>query len=146
MARVPKRPEENHKHLTKAERAEREQRKAPGAEQVDIPPAGDWSPQVVAFYNALAASGQSRFYEPSDWAMAHLACEYLDRSLPSSGEVNARALAEVNKMLRDLMVTEGARRKLHLELQRPQGGWSSLAEGDTPGVTAIEDYKNRITG
>lgn len=145
MAPTPKRSEETHGHRTKAEKAEREGRKAPGGESVEIPPAGDWHPQVVAFYNSLPRSGQSQFYEQSDWELAVITCEMLDRAL-SGDNLNARALAEVNKMLSNLMVTEGARRKLHLELQRPVGGSSSLDGDDTPALAVIEDYKKRLTG
>lgn len=145
MAPVPNRGGQSHKHLTRAEIAEREGRKAPGATEVSIPEPGDWHPRVIAFYKSLAESGQSRFYEPSDWQLAVLCCEFLDRAIGKE-DLNARALGEVTKMLRDLMVTEGARRKLHLELQRPVGGFSSLDGDDTPALAVIEDYRNKITG
>ncbi len=46
------------------------------------PPADEtWHPVAFAWYESLAKSGQSTFYEPSDWATAFLIAESMSRDL-----------------------------------------------------------------
>lgn len=115
--------------------------KAPGAAVVPVPPAyEDWDEIAIDFYESLPKSGQSDFYEPSDWALATVVCESLSRDLRSQplidqdghavldakGKPIMRKLplkgANLSAYLRAfqvLMVAEGDRRRLRLELQRP---------------------------
>ena len=87
-------------------------------DDVEIPPADpQWHPRVLALYESLAESGQSRFYEPSDWAFAGLLCEALSISL-NSGRLSAQVLETVSSGLTRLLVTEGDRRRLRMELAR----------------------------
>ena len=52
------------------------------AELPAIPQASEkWLPQSRSWFNSLKLSGQSEFYEASDWMMAVIAAEAFDRFL-----------------------------------------------------------------
>jgi hypothetical protein len=111
---------------------------APGAPEVMVPDVDEtWHPIAQNWYTSLAASGQSSFYEPSDWATAYLIAESMSRDLspqavgiiengPRAGEVIYDVTpvkgANLNAYLKafgNLLVTEGDRRRASVELQRP---------------------------
>jgi hypothetical protein len=131
--------------------------KAPGAEIVERPSADPgWHPAAVAWFESLAASGQSHFYEPSDWATAYVLAESMSRELNpqplvvGSGEEarvelyrlppKAASVAAWLKGMTALMATEGDRRRAALELQRPQPAGSEEG-GD---VTHLDDVRARL--
>jgi hypothetical protein len=95
---------------------------APGADVVEIP-TGDpqWHPIARDWYASLAKSGQSRFYESSDWATARFLAEAMSRNL-QGGRFSAQLFASVMAGMSTLLVTEGDRRRVRLELQRPTPG------------------------
>lgn len=86
-----------------------------------LAPAADesWHPKASAWYAALELSGQSRYYEPSDWQTAQIAAETLHRFLTDE-KPNAQLLGQFNAMQAALMVTEGARRRAGVEVVRRQ--------------------------
>ena len=131
---------------------------APGAPHVEVPePDPDWHPVARRWYESLAASGQSQFYEPSDWATAYLLAESISRDLkpqvvglhPETGKpvraaipMKGASLAAYLRGMTSLMVTEGDRRRARLELERP-----GAVEKDTPaGVTALDEYRKALGG
>src|SRR5687768_3517911 len=114
-----------------------EPRKAKGAAKVVMPPAdNDWHPIARAWYLSLGDSGQSQFYEPSDWQTAYVVAESMSRefnpqpvvigrgedahiemiSKPPTGSAQMAWL----KAMSTLLVMEGDRRRVALELQRPK--------------------------
>ena len=124
---------------------------ADGAADVVVPDADpDWHPVARMWFESLAGSGQSVFYEPSDWATAYVVAESISRefggqpivvgsgkdatvemhNLPPKGA----SLAAWLKAMTSLMVTEGDRRRLRLELARPpadeESGGGSVSELD----------------
>lgn len=74
-------------------------------------------PIAVDLYNSLAESGQSKYYEPSDWQMArvlvHMLSGVLDNSKPS-----AQMIASLSSLMSSLLLTEGERRRVRLEVDR----------------------------
>lgn len=111
--------------------------KAPAAPTVSpLEPDEEWHPVARQWFDSLAASGQSRFYEPSDWATAYLIAESMTRDLKpqfvgfaQTGRDTTEAefqtiplkgasLAAYLKAMGNLLVTEGDRRRAQLELQR----------------------------
>ncbi|WP_244431603.1 hypothetical protein [Segniliparus rugosus] len=88
---------------------------------VTVPDLGinDPHPIVKDLYSSLAESAQSRYYEPSDWHFARLAMGFVD-GLVKSSRPSAQMLTVVNQMLTDLLITEGARRRVRLEVERDQ--------------------------
>lgn len=127
--------------------------------EMEIPVADeDWHPVATQMYESLPRSGQSIFYEPSDWATAYVLCDQLSRALkpvpmmdaeggvimdPETGRPMMRSVpmpgASLNAFLKGmtgLMVAEGDRRRLSIELERRRG------EVDLPeGVTNISDRR-----
>lgn len=80
-------------------------------------------PLVVDLYEALKTSGQAKFYEPSDWQYARLAMHFVNKLVRNS-KPSAVMLSSVNAMLTPLLMTEGERRRVRLEVERNQ------AQGD----------------
>jgi hypothetical protein len=104
---------------------------------VPVPePSDEWHPLARGWYSSLAESGQSAFYEPSDWQQAQVWATllsrllYADRPSPEMAKAWQSGAAE-------LLTTEGARRRLRLELTRPGG------EEDA-GVSELDDYRKRL--
>lgn len=79
---------------------------------------------VVDMYRSLGESAQARYYEPSDWAYARLAMLTLNQMLTAknkNGEpiaISAMKLQVVNQMFQSLLMTEGDRRRINLEVER----------------------------
>lgn len=104
-------------------------------EPVEIPAADeDWHEAARQWYDSLARSGQAVFYEPSDWATAYVLAETLHRELSpqpivtGNGDdthiewvtvpIKGSSLTAILKGMTALMVTEGDRRRLSIELER----------------------------
>lgn len=112
---------------------------AAAAPAVRVPAASkEWHPIAAAWYRSLRQSGQSRFYEPSDWQQARLLAEAMSRALKAD-ELNASLLNAILNATRDLMTTEGQRRRLRLELLREQ------AVADPATDAAVTDVDNVIS-
>ena len=94
-------------------------------------------PIARQWYEALAASGQSRWYEPSDWAQAQLVVRAIDLFLETG---NAAVLRAVLSASSSLLVTEGDRRRLQIELTRGAGDADEEAA-----VAALDDYRARFS-
>ena len=111
---------------------------------VEVPAADEsWHPKASAWYAALEQSGQARYYEPSDWQTAQIAAETLHRFLTDE-KPNAQLLAQFNAMQAALMVTEGARRRVGVEVVRRQGDASSQKPaGDN--VTRMDERRKRLS-
>ena len=93
---------------------------------VGIPDLGIEDPhQVTAeLYASLCSSAQSKYFEDSDWAYARFTLHFADKLLKNprpSGQV----LATVHSMLSDLLVSEGSRRRLRIEIERAPDGVAS---------------------
>lgn len=85
----------------------------------DLDLGSDWPlhPLVQSLYESLKDSAQSRYYEPSDWQLARFALHFANQLLWSP-KPSAQLLAEVTGMLSDLLVSEGDRRRVRLEIER----------------------------
>ena len=94
-------------------------KRADGAEDVSQPAAGpDWHPIAERLWESLGRSGQSRFYEPSDWAVAYSLMDDLSYYKASSKR-SGQMLATIMSAMSSLLVTEGDRRRVQIELARP---------------------------
>lgn len=91
---------------------------------VEVPELGmeeeNFHPWVIDFYESLKQSGQSKFYEPSDWQIARLVCVWLNTQLKRAGHPSAMMIAQINTMLTNLLVTEGDRRRVRMEVERQE--------------------------
>ena len=133
---IPKRTEERRRRNKEGGEVTKVHSKSP-ADFVPKFAAEHWHTLAKEWYESLSISGQSDFYEPSDWAQARILAEMLDRLL--RGQMNGQALAAWLSGAADLMTTEGQRRRLRLEL-------SKGAEVDEkPGAQILQLYRDRIT-
>ena len=137
---VPKRKSELHGNRSKEELWGDGVTSAPGAVSVSVPDADpDWHPIATQLWESLAVSGQSRFYEPSDWAFAYSLMDdlsYYKNASKRSGQM----LASIYSAFTTLLVTEGDRRRVALELQRSDG-----VEADALNVEDMQAWKERLS-
>lgn len=115
-------------------------------------PDPEWHPIAKRWFHSLRESAQSKFYEPSDWAMARIVAESISRDLKpqvvgvqEDGEViyatipmKGAALAAYLKAMTALMVSEGDRRRLKIEIDR-----SSPEDAENDDVPNLDDYRDR---
>ena len=105
-----------------------------------------WHPIARMLWDGLVSSGQSDFYQQSDWAFAYSLCEdlsmYKKPTIAKDGtEYHKRSgqmLQTIYSAMERLLVTEGDRRRARIELQKP------VPEGPSASVSAIDDYKQRL--
>ena len=130
---IPKRTSQRLGNLTKAQKAESIVVKTTG--MVEIPPLSEsWHDLAKDWYRSLTESAQKSLFEPSDWAAARLLANEMTRML--AGEPNASMLSKVWAAMGDLMTTEGARRRLKVEIERR----GRLAAVPAP-VASLDDYR-----
>lgn len=115
--------------------------KAPGG-QVTIWPADvDWCGPARRWYEGLQHSGQSVFYEQSDWDQAHYVAALMDESLRQptpSGSLVAQVLAGMSSLLS----SEADRRRMRIELER-----AGVEDADEEAaVSALDAYRKRLSG
>lgn len=125
---VPKRSNARAGHRTKAEQPDKVTRSG----SVPVPPSSAaWADEARRWYESLAESGQSQYFEPSDWAyarlLARLLSDQLGKARPSS-EMMKAVLSAMN----DLGTTEGARRRMRIEVER------AVADDDGAGDPGAE--------
>jgi hypothetical protein len=135
---VPKRSSERRRQNKKDDAVETAAALVP---DVSIPPASpNWHPVALGWYESLRTSGQSQFYEPSDWWAAQFVADAMSRNLKQRAKFSAVLFAAVMSGMTDLLTTEAARRRVRLEIERGK-------DGETPAsVTAIADYRKRLSG
>ena len=112
--------------------------------EVEIPKGDEnWHPVARLWYDGLTRSGMAQFYEPSDWATAYILAESMSRDLKpqpivvGQGEdatiewvvipLKGSSLSAYLKGFSALMVTEGDRRRVRIELTRREGAGKPVA-------------------
>jgi hypothetical protein len=78
----------------------------------------DPHPIIVDFWNSVGESAQSRYYEPSDWQYFRVSLHFLNNMLKRNDKASAQMLTVINQMLQDLLVAEGSRRRVRMEIER----------------------------
>jgi hypothetical protein len=98
-------------------------------EEVEIPELNlpDAHPLAKAMYEALKESGQARYFEPSDWQRARLMCEILTRCL-SAPRISSNLYAAIQSDMTALLMSEGDRRRVRLEIERGKSDGEAEAE------------------
>lgn len=132
---IPKRSTEGHR-TTQAKKLEN------GVEPVNViadpvvapDPDPDWHPIARDLWESVRKSTFTRYYEPSDWVVLYSTCDDL-----SSYKLQVRRsptmLAAVNQMLTSLLLTEGDRRRVQIEINR-----IDESEAESAGVTALQAW------
>lgn len=107
-----------------------------GEPEVDIPkPDEDWHPIAAGWFRSLGESGQSRFFEPSDWAAARYVAQVMTENL-EAGRFSASLFSSVWSAMTDLLTTEGARRRARIEIERV-----AEEQEDDEKVAVMERYR-----
>jgi len=137
---VPKRSDQRHGHRSKADR-EAVTKVQVAAPVVAAPePDETWHPIARDWFASLGKSGQSGLYEPSDWATARYVAEAMSRNL-MDGKFSAMLFASVMSASVSLLVTEGDRRRVRLELER-----APVQDADEDAaVTALNTWRDRFS-
>lgn len=127
---VPKRTAEQAGHRAKADAATSVVVRG----RVRRPPMRQrWSEETREWYDAIGRSGEARWYEPSDWQMALVAGDMYERLLDNP---NATLYAAFLKACEELNLTESARRRSRIEVDRPD---VAEDEADAAGEAALID-------
>lgn len=112
---------------------------APGSPVETAPEASEaWNSMARDWFNSLAESGQSAFYEPSDWQTARIWAEVLSRQLNAGQKMSSMMIAAWSSASAELLTTEGARRRGRLELQREEPDLEAVSAK----VTTLDRYRN----
>lgn len=127
---------------------------------VEIPaPDENWHPIALQIYESQTRSGQVLWMEPSDWAVLFLLCESISRDLKpqvigitEDGEVKmaiiplkGASLTSYLKGMASLMMLEGDRRKVRLELERAKR-IEAAAGGDAKVVDIVQRRADAFKG
>lgn len=75
----------------------------------------DWHPIATMLFESLAQSGQSDFYQESDWAFAFSVCDDLSY-YKSATKRSGQMLQSIMASMSNLLVTEADRRRVRIEL------------------------------
>jgi len=88
-----------------------------------------WHPIAKNLFNAVKRSGQSDFYQDSDWWLLYSLCEDLsvyktprheeDDGTVWYGRRSGQMLQTIMSSMERLLITEGDRRRVRIELQEP---------------------------
>lgn len=77
------------------------------------------SQMVVDFYESLKRSAYSKYYEPSDWEYARLTC-FIMETIVKTPKPSAEMYKALQTAMSNMLVTEGDRRRLRIEIVREQ--------------------------
>src|SRR5687767_9552882 len=83
----------------------------------EIPPADPyWDRAAIMWYESLAESGQAVWFQQADWAYAWVVADTLSAARESRRVPGAQMMSTIFSAMNDLLTTEGARRRLRIEL------------------------------
>lgn len=136
--RVPKRSSEILGHRTKADLNNRAIIGMPDA--VVPPPCPDDLHDVAKkWYESLKTSGQSQFYEDSDWALAVFIAHQMSLLMNMPYKHGASSMFKsVLEGSDRLLGTEGMRRRVRIEVERPDPHEGAEKPKE------IDDYRSRL--
>lgn len=100
---------------------------------------GEHSDLGRRFWESLGRSGQSQFYEPSDWLAAELAVGAIDAFVKKPSAVLYQS---IQSAMSNLLVTDGDRRRMRLELERNKVSPGSEQDAD---IARIADFRRTVT-
>lgn len=105
-------------------------------------PDPDWHPLAANYYKAFVDSGQTDFFEPSDWAhlvdilddVSHYKRRYQGRS--------ANMRQALDSALSRLLVAEGDRRRMRIELEATD----ATDVDDDASIVALNKHVRKLSG
>lgn len=106
-----------------------------------LPKGMDVHPVARRWYNSLKQSGQSEYFEPSDWAAAQYVAVAMTKNLETE-KFSSMLFASVWSAMDSLLTTEQARRRARLEVER------GLQDHETSDETlvALAEYREALGG
>ncbi len=113
---VPKRSDQRHGHRKPKPTGLPVTGSARPSESPD--PDACWHPAALRWYLAFRTSGQVDYFQDTDWATAYVWAGVLSEQLHSGAKASAVKLQAWSSANAELLATEGARRRLRLELER----------------------------
>lgn len=131
---IPKRAAQRLGHLTNAEKSATETVRMVGAVPVPTPDRS-WHRVARDWYKSLADSGQAQHYEPSDWQAARFVAFEMSRML-NADMISPTMFKALWTAMSELLTTEGARRRVKLEVDRKPLGPAPAA------VVKMDDYRD----
>ncbi|AHJ86370.1 terminase small subunit [Mycobacterium phage 40AC] len=91
----------------------------------DVSHLGETHPLITEMYESIRQSAAVKYYEPTDWQFARMTLFMLNQELIAAQHngkpVGAMKLTAINQMLSALLLTEGDRRRVRLEVERNSG-------------------------
>jgi hypothetical protein len=109
-----------------------------GAGTFPVPEANErWLPQARSWFNSLKLSGQSAFYEASDWATAVAAAQAYDIFLRT---YNASVFASFVRLSERLGATVTDRKRSRIELSEPE----PQDDDEDAADAAVEGWQARL--
>lgn len=114
-----------------------------------------WHPIARQWFRSLRESGQSRFYEPSDWMLAQIIAESMSREFNPQNAITKNGIVKVIlppksasltvwlQAMTALLATEGERRRAQLELQHGGGGATEEAMNES---NVLQLYTDEFAG
>ena len=91
----------------------------------DVSYEGETHPIIEEMYQAMKESAAVKFFEPTDWQFARLTMLTLNQELIAAKQlgkpIGAMKLTAITTMLSALLLTEGDRRRVRLEIERAPG-------------------------
>jgi hypothetical protein len=96
-----------------------------------------WKPEAQSWFRSLKLSGQSEFYEPSDWATAVAAAGAYDVFLRT---YNASVFAQFVRLSERLGCTITDRKRSRIELEEPD----PTDEDEEAADAAVLDWHGRL--
>ena len=137
---VPKRSDQRHGHR-KAEPGDSAPPPSSAAKFTPPPAKATWNHTAKQWYWSLKKSGQAVWYQPSDWMYAYVWADLLSRQLESD-KPSAMMLTAWNAAASSLLVTEGDRRRVRIELEK-----AGKADPDKDaGVASMEAWRTKLAG
>lgn len=94
-------------------------------------PDPEWTPLAVDLFNSATTSGQTDFYQDTDWAMLKMLCSEITAYERSQApwetddgrtiypKRNGQWLSAIMSLASTLLLTEGDRRRVRIELSTP---------------------------
>lgn len=131
---IPKRSDEGHR-TTRARKRKNGLTQGRSGNLDFIPePDEDWHPIAKMVWDGAKKSGEAVYYEPSDWAVLYSLCDDISH-YKASGRRGAQMLTAINSMMTSLLLTEGDRRRVRIELDR-----HSEEEIESAGVASMKKF------
>lgn len=100
-----------------------------------------WHEGARRWYDALGKSGQSVWYEESDWATAWVWAKMLSDQLLST-KPNSMVISAWGHAASELLTTEGARRRARIELAKAD----KVDQDAVNAAAGIADIRERLAG